>query len=74
MKIGDIVLNHHAGLRNPHRYSMFIGYSGKNKMCLCFDGHISSYDNETNLEIVGYLPFKEELKKEYPGKSLAQKN
>lgn len=61
MKIGDIVLNHHAGLENPYRISMYIGRAGKDRKCLCIDGHISIYDKDTRLEVVGHLPFKEGL-------------
>ena len=65
MEIGDIVLNHHAGIDNPHRLSMYIGMSCGNRNCLCLDGHISSYDKHTNLEVVGHLPLKKELQKVY---------
>lgn len=63
MRVGDIILNKHAGAKNPYKVSMFIGWSGKNRRCLCYDGHISHYDKGTDLEVVSHLAFKEQLEK-----------
>lgn len=63
MEIGDLVLNYYAGQKNPYRISMFIGWSGKHRKCLCYDGHISRYEKDIPLEIVGHLPFGKLLEK-----------
>jgi hypothetical protein len=66
MEIGDIVLDRRrAGLKNPHRISMYlgVGMDGKSIKCLCPDGHISIYDKDIDLEVVGHLPITEELQK-----------
>ena len=63
MKIGDIVNNPYAGKGNPYKISMFIGWSGKYRKCLCSDGHISKYDKDINLEVVDHIPFKDQLEK-----------
>lgn len=61
MKMGDIVLNQHAGEKNPHRISVFIGYSNGLKKCLCLDGHIATYARCTKLDVVGHIPIKEQI-------------
>lgn len=63
MKFGDLILNNHASVGNPHRVSMFIRYSGGYIQCMARDGARVQYSagdqhKEGFLQVVGSIDFR----------------
>jgi len=74
MDIGDIVKNNYTTLDNPYHFLIFIGWTGNNRKCLCYDGRVVNFSKPRKgekefLEVIDHFELQDlllghELRKE----------
>lgn len=56
LKFGDIIINHHAGDRNPHKVLIFLSDEDRFLRCLALDGMVVEFHSVfSSIEKIGEL-------------------